>query len=209
MSHGSDAVEDRFEVDTDGRRVVDRLPVRLRTVALAGVLTVLAVAGVWEEVVTPDGVVPFWGVSTSIIEYLYYASLAVAACYVGVPLARRPDLRRRYWRRLRRRPVGLAAAAYLLVVWYAATFGAWTIDALGVESTEEITYGVPPSQPPAWATVEMSPTIPYCQGTLEGDLCHGTWYFPLGTTVNGDGLVTLIVEGGRASPCRCRSSPPR
>ncbi|MFC7136325.1 hypothetical protein ACFQRB_06760 [Halobaculum litoreum] len=61
MSHGSDAVEDRFEVDTDGRRVVDRLPVRLRTVALAGVLTVLAVAGVWEEVVTPDGVVPFWG----------------------------------------------------------------------------------------------------------------------------------------------------
>lgn len=198
MSGTHDPSEDRFAADPGDRRLADRAPITPRTAALFAAWAVLAAAALWEAFVTPTGVVPFWGVSTGIIEYLYYASLAVVG-WALAPLARRPDLRRRYWRRLRRKPAALASAAYLLVLWYAATFGVWTLSALGIESTEGIPYGVPAAQPPAWTGIEMSPTIPYCLASRDGDMCPGTWHFPLGTTVDGHGMIHLIVEGARVA----------
>ncbi|UIP00576.1 ABC transporter permease [Halobaculum sp. CBA1158] len=199
MSGGTAPEDGRFAVDRGDPGPLERLPVAPRTVGLLATWLVLAAAGLWEELVTTEGVVPFWGFATGIIEYLYYASLAVVAWYLVVPLARRPDLRRRYWRRLRRKPLALASAAYLLLLWYAATFGTWTLSVLGIESTDNIRYGVPAAQPPAWTAVEMSPTIPYCLASREGDMCPGTWTFPLGTTVDGNGMVHLMVEGARVA----------
>lgn len=198
MSRAHDSADDRFAVDPGDRGIAERLAIAPRTLALLVVWTVLAAAALWEAFVTPTGLVPFWGVTTGIIEYLYYASLAVVG-WALAPLARRPDLRRRYWRRLRRKPAALVSAAYLLLLWYAATFGERTLSLLGIESADDLRYGVPAAQPPAWTGVEMSPTIPYCQASLDGDVCPGTWHFPLGTTVDGHGMIHLIVEGARVA----------
>ncbi|WP_348612479.1 ABC transporter permease [Halobaculum rarum] len=198
MSRAHDSPDDRFAVDPGDRGIVERLRVTPRTLALFVAWAVLAAAALWETFVATTGVVPFWGVSTGVIEYLYYASLAVVG-WALAPLARRPDLRRRYWRRLRRKPAALASAAYLLVLWYTATFGGRTLSLLGIESAEDLRYGVPAAQPPAWTSIEMSPTIPYCQASLDGGTCPGTWHFPLGTTVDGHGMIHLVVEGARVA----------
>lgn len=190
------ADRDRFSVDdAASERLVERVPLSRRSLGVLAAWAVLVAAAVWENTVTPEGLVPFWGFATSPLEYLYYASLVVVVAALVVPLYGRPDRRTRYWRRLRRDPVGVLALVFLLVVWYAATFGKATLGVFGIESSQGIRGGVPLAQPPAWESVRLGPSVPYCYGPTAEGLCQGTWRFPLGTTVNGQGIVTLAVEG--------------
>lgn len=190
-------------VGDDGRRV--RLAPR--TVGALACTLVIAAAFVYQETAVTEGIVPFWGWRPTPIDYLLYVSLVLTVCYLVVPLARRPAVTRRYWRRLRERPAAVASLAYLTVFALVATFGPGFVDRFDVGSSEGIRGGTPPGQPPVGFTIPMpsasdSSRTLYCIGEVTGgtdEICHGTWRYPLGTTVAGGDLIDVLVEGARVA----------
>ena len=174
--------------------------------ALAGV-GVVAAAFVYQRVAVPPGIVPFWGWRPTPIDYLLYVSLVLTVCYLVVPLARRPAVTRRYWRRIRDRPAAVASLGYLAVFTLVGTFGPGAVDRFDIGSAEGLRGGTPPGQPPPGFTAPMkgstgaSRTL-YCIGEVTGGtdpVCHGTWRYPLGTTVAGGDVIDLLVEGARVA----------
>ncbi|WP_152529753.1 ABC transporter permease [Candidatus Halobonum tyrrellensis] len=193
--------------DVDGRASRGFRPAP-RTVGAVVAVGVIAAAFVYQRVAVPSGIVPFWGWRPTPIDYLLYVSLVLTGCYLVVPLARRPRTTRRYWRRLRERPSAVASLGYLLAFALVGTFGPGAVDRFDVGSAEGLRGGVPPGQPPPGFAVPMpgavggeSQTV-YCLGEVTGGadpVCHGTWRFPLGTTVAGGDVVDLLVEGARVA----------
>lgn len=193
----SDALDD----DGGGVRVAPR------TLVAVAATAVIAAAFVYQEVVVTEGIVPFWGWRPTPIDYLLYVSLVLTACYLVVPLARRPARTRRYWRRLRERPAAVASLGYLVAFTLVGAFGPGAVDRFDVGSAEGIRGGVPPGQPPPGFSVAMPSTTGasqtlYCIGEVTGgtdEVCHGTWRFPLGTTVAGGDVIDVVVEGARVA----------
>lgn len=176
-----------------------RFPVRPRTLAFLATAGAVVAAWVYDAVYVGPGLVPFWGWSPGVIGYLLYLTLAFTVFYVVVPLAQRPTLTRRYWRRLRDRPTAMAALGYLVVFVLVGTFGPGAIDHFGIGSYPP--YGPPLSQPPVWGEIDMSRTnlINICAGETVDGVCHGSWAFPLGTTVQGKDMIDATVAGARVA----------
>ena len=188
-----------WEVET-GRR----LPLRPRTVGFVLTVAVVVGAALYERFYVIDGHVPPWGWSPGTIGYMLYVSLAVVVFYLVVPLAQRPKLTKRYWRRLRKRPAAMASLAYLVFFVLLGLIGEHVAKALGVGQDPNNPYGAPLANPPVGYTIDMWETrlVPFCAGEVEQGTCHGSWTHPLGTTygtAGGEDMVLATIEGARVA----------
>ncbi|MEF8758111.1 MAG: ABC transporter permease, partial [Halobacteriales archaeon] len=178
---------------TTGRR----LPVQRRTIVFLVLFSMLAVAGGYEFLFIPH-LIPPWGFDTTILGYLFYASLLVLVFFVAVPLARRPALVRRYLYRLRSRPLALLSIGYLALFAFVGTVGPWAVERFAIGSVDS-PYGPPSAQPPIggkiWFNQGYGSLTNVCLGPVRGEYCYGSWHFPLGTTVWGADVIDLIVQG--------------
>jgi peptide/nickel transport system permease protein len=192
-----DAIEPIDFESLSGRR----LPFRPRTTVFLVLLGALTGVGVYEFVFIPHTIPP-WGFDTSIIGYLLYASLLVLVFFLVIPLLGRPALLRRYWWQLRSRYLALAAIVYLAIFVFVGTFGPWLVDRFEIGHVDS-PYGPPMAQPPIgetlWFNDGFGSLANVCLGRVEGEFCHGSWHFPLGTTVWGADVIDLVVQGTRVA----------
>ena len=193
---GADAAPPIEPIDFDsttGRR----LPVQPRTIVFLVSLSILAIAGGYEFLFIPH-LIPPWGFDTTILGYLFYASLLVLVFFVVVPLARRPTLVRRYLYRLRSKPLALLSIGYLAFFVFVGTLGPWAVERFDIGSVDS-PYGPPMAQPPIgekiWFNQGYGSLPNVCLGPVRGEYCYGSWNFPLGTTVWGSDVIDLIVQG--------------
>ncbi|MFB6219867.1 MAG: ABC transporter permease [Halolamina sp.] len=143
------------------------------------------------------------GFDPSRLEWLSLLSVVVLAFYVVWPLAANRGLTLRYWRRLRKRPFALAAAAFLLLLTAAALLGPLLLD----EPRNVVWTGeVPPrglmlAQPPAFSSVEMTREsgVLACRGAVRDGRCFGTLAHPLGTTRSGVDVLAFLLYGARTT----------
>ncbi len=179
-----------------------RLPVRLQTVGFLLTAGLVVAAALYERFFVIHGHVPPWGWSPGAIGYMLYLSLAVVVFYLIVPLARRPKLTKRYWRRLRRKPAAMASLAYLVFFVLLGTVGKNVANAFGIGRDPTNPYGPPLANPPVGYTIDMWETrlVPICAGDVKDGVCHGSWTHPLGTTYGiggGKDMVHATIEGAR------------
>lgn len=175
-----------------------RVPLRRRTIAFLIPLSILTLAGVYDVFVISN-VIPPWGRARSAMEYLFFGSLLVLGFYVVLPLVSRPALLRRYWWQLRRRLLALVAAAYLSLFVIVGAVGPAAVDRFDIGSIDS-PYGPPAGQPPIFSRVWFdggNPDSPanICAGPVQGEYCHGSWNFPLGTTTWGADMIDILVDG--------------
>jgi peptide/nickel transport system permease protein len=129
------------------------------------------------------------------LDWLFVLSLLALLFYVVVPLASNREQTKRYWRRLRTNKVAVVSVLYLVGFIVVGTVG-------------PILLGRPDAnilakyQPPLLFTVEGSAAL-NCLGEVTqsatSSLCHGTLQYPLGTTIAGAGMLTVVVVGMRIS----------
>ena len=164
-----------------------RLLVGWRTaVAVAG-LVVVALAFAYDYAVLAGDPVAF-GYDVGRLQWLWVACLWVDLVYVGVPAVRNPGRTLAFVRRLRRRPVGFAAAIFVAVVFLAGTLGPVVLP----QPVGNFAYG---NQPPLFTSVDTV-GLSSCHNLVDGR-CHGSLHYPLGTNAAGKGLLTMIVFGAR------------
>lgn len=190
MSSGPPSEPDRFEA-VDWERVTAAetatLGWSLRSF-LAG-LCLLAAAAAYDA---GGDSLPFVA-NLEPLDWLLAASLLAIGSFVALPLARDPELARRYWGRLRTRPLGLAGLAYILVFFVVGLVGPLFV-------TEPTEWTLSRSyQPPVGLSVDTQWLLGSCVGPVVDGRCHGTWRFPLGTTHLGKDLVPFVVLGARTS----------
>jgi len=175
-----------------------RLPVRRRTLAFLAVATVVLSGWYYEEFHVTDGLIPPWGWSPGARGYLLYVALAFFLAYGLVPLLANPDRARAYWRRLRRRPTAVLAAAYLAAFAVAGTFGPGIVEEFDLGNDPRTGRPPPRAQPPVFASFNSTEVPLYsCLGSSTDGVCQGTAYFPLGTTVAANDMIDVLVEGTR------------
>lgn len=125
------------------------------------------------------------------LDWLTLLALTTVAFYGVYPLYDDPRTARRYWREFRKNRVAVYSAGYLAVV-----FGAGLVGPLLVTKPELNVFAQ--YQPPAFLATPES-TVGTCVGAVENGLCHGTWTYPLGTTGQGKGILSLVIYGMRTS----------
>ena len=171
----------------DGRR---RIGSRRSLSFVAWTVAVVAAFGYDRYVRVSDlDPLPVW--PAGVHEWLLALAFVAFAHYVVWPLVADRDRTRRYWRRLRRNPAGMASLAVIAVFVAAGTVG-------------PLLVGDPPAnlmrqfQPPVFLTSPDGVTSP-CIGQMTDGVCHGSWQYPLGTDSSGAGVIRLIVQGARIS----------
>jgi peptide/nickel transport system permease protein len=161
--------------------------VRLRTAGLVAALLVVAALFTYDYVVAPRELFEFLDWDVTRIDWLFLVSTVLFVRYAVVPLAANRDRAASYAAEFARRPAGVLSLSYILA------FGV-----LGVVGPEwfglaRVDFGTK-LQPPVFATFDAADVWPYtCVGNAVGDVCHGTWQYPLGTTRVGEDMVKLIV----------------
>ena len=155
----------------------------------------LVVAGA-DPTVAFDAGVPWRAADASLVwdvtavDWLFVATLLVAGFSLA-PLARNRRLTAHYWRRFRRHTPAVLSLWYLLAIFALGTVGTVVIDQPSLDVAAAY-------QPPVFLSVDASvPTE--CVGPVVEGRCRGTWTYPLGTTGNGRGLLTLAIYGMRVS----------
>jgi peptide/nickel transport system permease protein len=182
-----------------------RSGLRARTVAFLLGLTALAAGALYDYFVvatqqpTFEGIGPsfslfgrqllplYWNVTG--IEWLFMTAVLAAACFVAVPLARRPKLTRLYWRRLRRDRFATASLLFLAAVFLAGVVGP-VVYPPSINTAAQ-------SQPPAFTSTPVNYYVSDCVGSVVNERCHGTLRYPLGTNALGKPLTALVVSGMR------------
>jgi len=164
---------------------------RRRTLGLVAALLVVAALFTYDFVVAPRELVPMLDWDVTRIDWLFLVSTVLFVRYAVVPLVANRDRAASYAAEFARRPAGLLSLGYILA------FGV-----LGVVGPEwfglaRVDFGAK-LQPPVYATFDATDIYPYsCVGPASGDVCHGTWQYPLGTTRVGEDMVKLIVYAVR------------
>jgi peptide/nickel transport system permease protein len=129
-----------------------------------------------------------WDVTA--VDWLFAATLLVLG-FSLLPLARNRRLTAHYWRRFRRHTPAVISFWYLIAILFLGT--------VGTAFLEQPSLNVAAAyQPPVLLSVDAAvPTE--CVGPVVDGRCRGTWEYPLGTTANGRGLLTLAIYGMRVS----------
>jgi len=175
------------DLEESGGRVRTPAP---RT-ALATVWVVAAVAGFAYDYLVLGGeeaLLLDW--ELAIHEWLFVLTLGLSVTHVAIPLARRPALTGRYWRRLRANPVGLASFCYLAAFFLVGMVGPVVV---GVPTTATFN---PTYQPPIGMGVDAR-FVGTCVGPVADGACTGSLAHPLGTDGNGRDMVVVVVNGMR------------
>ncbi|WP_435175771.1 ABC transporter permease [Halorussus sp. AFM4] len=127
------------------------------------------------------------------LDWLLAVSLVAVGSFVAVPLARNPGMTRRYWKRLRSHPLGVASLAYILLFAAVGLVGPLFV-------TEPTRWVLSRSyQPPVGLSVDTRWLLGSCVGPVVDGRCQGTWRFPLGTTHLGKDMLPFVVLGARTS----------
>ncbi|WP_158056317.1 ABC transporter permease [Halorussus halophilus] len=153
-------------------------------------VALLTTAFAYDHTVVGEGRPLFFGVNPTGLDWLFALSWLALASFVLVPLALRRRQTRIYWRRLRSRPAGVAALAYLVVFLVVGTVGPWF-----VQPDLNLTVA---DQPPLFLSISES-NVYNCVGPVVDGRCHGTLKYPLGTNSTGKSVVALLVSGMRVS----------
>ncbi|WP_336021939.1 ABC transporter permease [Halobellus salinisoli] len=203
QTDGETEERERFEdvdwdaIDADGKRLT------LTRLAALAVGVVYALALAFDLFVAGDDPtvdvaldVPWQPAASTVVwdvtavDWLFVATLLVGG-FALVPLARNSRLREYYWRRFRRHTPAVLSVWYLLGIFLFGTVGTLFVEQPGLNLAAAY-------QPPVFASVDASvPTE--CVGPVVDGRCHGTWEYPLGTTGEGKGLLTLAMFGMRVS----------
>lgn len=125
------------------------------------------------------------------VDWLFLFSGSILTFYLLVPLATDRDRTRRYWRRLRRNPVGVAALVYLVVFVLAGLVGPFVVE-------DRIANLYNRYQPPVFWHASTTAADP-CLGTVAGETCYGTWEYPLGSNAVGESMSRVLTVGARVS----------
>jgi|GEM_PF-3713629 len=181
----TDALPDVDESSSTG------VSVRARTLVVLAGLAAIAVVFL-RAYLTPDPPhatsYEFLQYEISRLEWLWVASLWILVVFAADLVVQSPGRVRDAFRRLRRRPVTLAAAVVTFVVFLAGTLGPVVLD----PPTVSIPYR---NQPPVFTSVRETAVV-QCYNP-SGDRCYGSWAHPLGTGRFGEDMITLLVFGAR------------
>jgi len=178
--------------DADGRR--SRL--RRRDWGFLGVLLALVVLFLadWRGAYQADLAV--FSYDFKGLDWLFLYAVDVLAFYFVVPLAVNRDRTRAYWRRLRADRWATASFFVLVGFTLIGLFGPFFFHPDQPVFGEAGPYGVPITQPPVGFGIFRGGV---CAGAQIDGFCHGTWKYPLGTTVGGKDVVGMIVAGARVA----------
>lgn len=130
------------------------------------------------------------------LDWLFLYSLDVLAFYFVVPLAINRKRTMAYWRRLRADWWATASFVVLVVFVLVGLFGPLFFHPEQAVFGETGPYGIPITQPPVGFEINKGG---FCAGPVTDGYCHGTWKYPLGTTVGGKDVVGMIVAGTRVA----------
>jgi peptide/nickel transport system permease protein len=125
------------------------------------------------------------------IDWLLGVSLAVLGWYGVGAFLENPALARRYWDGFRERPEALVSLVFLVVFVLVALFGPVILGPPEVAPQYKF-------QPPVFMTADTA-AISDCVGPITGNVCHGTWTYPLGTDGTGKDLLVLTTYGARVA----------
>jgi peptide/nickel transport system permease protein len=165
-----------------------RVPVGWRTLLAAAGLVVLAAAYAYDLAVLPGGEALAFGHDVTRLQWLWLACLWVDLVYVGGAVVSDPGRALSFLRKLARRPVALAGAAFVAVVLLTGTFAPL------VMAPPEADF-VLRNQPPVFTSVSVD-LVNNCPNLVD-DRCFGSWQYPLGNTQSGKGLVKMLAFGAR------------
>ncbi|MFB6268959.1 MAG: ABC transporter permease [Halobacterium sp.] len=161
------------------------LDVRLRTVGFVAAVAALAAVFTYDYVVSPPSLIGTWDVTR--MDWVFFLSCILFVRYGVVPLATDRQRSASSVREFLRRPAGVLSLAYILGFGLLGLVGPELLGMPRVDFYANL-------QPPVWGTVNMDDVHPYrCVGTVTGNVCHGSWQYPLGTTRVGENMVNVIM----------------
>lgn len=169
----------------------DRLAASRRTLVFVAAVLSFAGAYGYVEFLRVSDAPPLGLWNPSGYDLLLAVGVAAVACYVAWPLVVDRARARRYWRRLRADPAGVAALGFLAAFVLVGTVGPALVGPRQVSLYDQY-------QPPVFVESHVSVTRE-CVGPMVGEFCQGTWNYPLGTDSTGLGVVWLVVKGTRVA----------
>lgn len=169
---------------SEGRRAL----VGWRTRLAAAGLAVLAAAYAYDLWILPGGEPLAFGYDVTRLQWLWLACLWVDVVYVGGAVVDDPGRALAFLRKLARRPVALAGAAFVAGVLLAGTFAPLLMAPPEAEFVLR-------SQPPVYTSVDAD-AVGNCANAV-GERCFGSWQYPLGNTQSGKGMGTMLAFGAR------------
>ena len=181
----------RFE-DVDWDAVRADVPAVSRWTLLSVAILALYVGVVAYDyfVVGPKGYI-YKSIDVAPLDWLFVLSLLCFGLFVVVPLARRPRLVARYWKRFRTRRLAVASLAYLVALFVLG------IAVPAIHGRVDLNPAVP-YHPPPFFSVPTSFAF-NCQGHMVDYRCYGSFAHPLGTAELGKDMVMLVIAGMRVA----------
>lgn len=140
---------------------------------------------------TPTFEVIGWGYDVSQLDWLFAFALILFGFYGVLPLYQSPRMTKYYWREFKRNRPAVVSLVYLGIIFTLGVFGPLVIE----PPTAELFRAY---QPPAFFEVNSQYIID-CIGPMSGGTCQGTLQYPLGTTQQGQDILTMIIYGMQIS----------
>lgn len=191
---GADAPAGVVDSDAGGERLLTRRD-RAFLVAVAGLLA--AFLADWRGVMPVDSLLFGWQLGG--LDWLFLFASAVFMAYLVVPLLANPGTTRLYWRRLGRDPFAVASLLVLLAMGLLGLVGPALFPPDSPPFGGAVgPYGIPVAQPPVGFSVPAD-AVGFCEGQVRDGRCHGTWTYPLGTTIGGKDVFAMTVAGARVA----------
>lgn len=183
-----------LEPGAGGQRLLTRRD-RVLLAVVAGL--VAAFVADWRGLVPVETLLFGWRLGG--LDWLFLLASAVFLAYFVVPLWANPRRTMGYWRRLRRDPFTLASLLVLVAMGLLGLVGPalFPPDRPPFGGTVG-PYGIPVAQPPVGFSVPAD-AVGFCEGRVAGGRCHGSWTYPLGTTIGGKDVFGMTVAGARVA----------
>jgi peptide/nickel transport system permease protein len=163
------------------------LSVRPRTVGLVAALALVAALFTYDYTVAPRELFEFMDWDVTRMDWLFLVSTVLFCRYAVVPLVANRDRAAVYLRQFLARPAGVLSLAYIVTFGFLGVVGVEYFGLARVDFQATL-------QPPVFMTFNSDGLWQYdCVGRLNGEICHGTWKYPLGTTRVGEDMVKLII----------------
>lgn len=121
------------------------------------------------------------------LDWLFIAANVVLLFYGVFPFVADPKQTATLWGRLRARPEAVFGLGWLAVVYVLGTVGYVLAPAPKLDFLNA-------NQPPVFGSIPID-QIYQCAGQVVDGHCYGTWAYPLGTDLNGYGMVLLLIQG--------------